>query len=65
MENTINVEGMKCEGCVNAVAKSLEKVSGISDVKVDLANGTATYKTESTDESTVKAAIESAGYKVK
>ena len=41
MEKTILVEGMMCAHCVMHVEKSLRKVDGVTDVKVDLKAGTA------------------------
>ena len=37
MEKTvINVEGMSCQHCVNAVTKALNPIPGVSAVEVDL-----------------------------
>ncbi|MFN2365172.1 MAG: heavy-metal-associated domain-containing protein [Desulfurivibrionaceae bacterium] len=40
---TIKVIGMRCGHCVGAVTKALEDIDGISNVKVDLEKGEATY----------------------
>ncbi len=40
---TINVEGMSCEHCVRRVTEAIEKLPVISNVKVDLQLGTATF----------------------
>ena len=44
----IGVGGMKCEHCAKHVQEALEKVEGVSSVKVDLQKGIATlcYKEE-------------------
>lgn len=39
---TLNVKNMTCEICPITVRKSLEKVAGVSAVKVDFDNKTAT-----------------------
>ncbi|MCA1766309.1 MAG: cation transporter [Desulfobulbaceae bacterium] len=39
----IKVIGMRCGHCVGAVTKALEDIDGISNVKVDLEKGEATY----------------------
>ncbi|MFO7605179.1 MAG: heavy-metal-associated domain-containing protein [Desulfurivibrionaceae bacterium] len=43
MMATIKVIGMRCGHCVGAVTKALEDIDGISNVKVDLEKGEATY----------------------
>ncbi|MFN2368912.1 MAG: heavy-metal-associated domain-containing protein [Desulfurivibrionaceae bacterium] len=40
---TIKVIGMRCGHCVGAVTKALEDIDGISNVKIDLEKGEATY----------------------
>lgn len=39
----IKVEGMKCQHCVGSVTKALEELDGISNVKVDLDKGQASF----------------------
>jgi copper chaperone len=62
---TIKVSGMTCQHCVAAVAKALESIEGVTNVRVDLEAGTATY-----DEATpvepekIRKAVEDAGYEV-
>lgn len=68
MEKTVlNVEGMSCSHCENAVKKAVEALVGVSAVAVDLANKTATVNYEaakvSLDE--IRTAIEDQGYDVK
>lgn len=34
----INVEGMKCSGCVDAIRSSLSALDGVNDVKINFEN---------------------------
>lgn len=61
----LNIEGMNCSHCVKNVKDSLEKVSGVSGVDVNLDNGTAVVDGDKLDRATLTAAVEGAGYKVK
>ncbi|GFK94258.1 Copper chaperone CopZ [Fundidesulfovibrio magnetotacticus] len=60
---TIEVKGMSCNHCVASVTKALSALDGVTDVKVDLTFGTATY-TETKDglDAAVKSAIDNAGF---
>ena len=62
---TIKVKGMSCQHCVASVTKALNDIEGISDVKVDLEAGSATYNENSpvTIEA-IKDAISSIGFEV-
>ena len=40
----IKVKGMSCAHCAGAVTKALESLPGVSEVQVDLANGTVRYQ---------------------
>jgi len=62
---TVKIKGMSCKHCVMAVTKALNEIHGITDIKVDLAKGEATYN-EAThvDLDIVKAQIAKAGYEV-
>ena len=65
MNSTIKVHGMSCNHCVMAVTKALNKIEGISEVKVDLGKGEATFnRTESVNMDQVKKHIEEEGYTV-
>jgi len=65
MTTTIKVQGMSCNHCVAAVSKTLSNIEGISDVKVDLAKGEATFdRTESVSMEEIKRQIELEGYTV-
>lgn len=43
----LNVEGMSCSHCENAVKKSVGALDGVSSVEVDLASKTVTVEYES------------------
>lgn len=61
----LNISGMSCAHCVNAVIKALMAVAGVKEVQVDLAGGTAQVTTDTQiTEATLKAAVEEAGYTV-
>jgi copper chaperone len=64
---TLNIKGMTCHHCVQAVKSALEKVSSVENVNVDLASATATilhYDVEGIRDKFVEA-VEKAGYEVK
>ena len=59
------IKGMSCQHCVMAVTKALNSVAGVTDVKVDLATGWATFEeTAPVDMVAAAAAIRKAGYDV-
>jgi copper chaperone len=62
---SITIKGMSCQHCVMAVTKALNGIDGITDVKVNLESGKATFvETKSVDLETITAAIRKAGYDV-
>ncbi|OAQ20860.1 heavy-metal-associated domain-containing protein [Thermosulfurimonas dismutans] len=64
-KTTIRISGMSCEHCAMRVTKALSGLSGVTDVKVDLKSGTATFeKPESVTLEDVARVIEEAGYRV-
>lgn len=65
---TINVDGMTCGHCVNAVTEEISKISGVTEVNVDLHAGeispvTITAGSEISD-ADIAAAVEEAGYSI-
>jgi len=60
---TIKIKGMSCQHCVNSTRKALEGVPGVSNVRIDLAKGEATFEGE-VDWQTVKEAITRIGFEV-
>lgn len=69
MANTevLNVEGMSCMHCVNAVKSSVGALPGVSKVEVDLPakKVQVTYDDAKVKLENIKDAIEDAGYEVK
>lgn len=63
---TLNVEGMSCSHCVNAVTKAVTALEGVSGVSVDLEGKTVTvdYDADQVSLESVKEAIEEEGYDV-
>ena len=62
---TIKINGMRCAHCSGAVTKALEGISGISNVKVDLQKGEATYaESRPVPLSSIREAISKIGFEV-
>ncbi len=58
-----NVSGMTCNHCVNSVRTEIGKLSGVSDVAVELSTGHVTITSAAPlDEADVIAAVDEAGY---
>ena len=67
MEKTIlNVEGMACEHCVNAIMKAVGALPGVNNVVVGLSEKTVTveYDPAQTALDKIKSEIEGQGYDV-
>lgn len=63
VEIVLNITGMTCSGCVNAVRRVLSSVPAVTDVAVDLGSGRARIASNDTiDAATLIAAVEDAGY---
>lgn len=60
---TVKISGMRCQHCVGSVTKALQEMQGVSQVKVDLAKGEASFEGE-VDLAAVKAAIARIGFEV-
>jgi copper chaperone len=62
---TVKIKGMTCNHCVMAVTRTLEKIDGVKNVKVDLQKGEATFdEAKPVDMEVVKGGIKKAGYDV-
>ncbi|MEU0937163.1 MULTISPECIES: heavy-metal-associated domain-containing protein [unclassified Embleya] len=62
---TFTVSGMTCGHCVSSVTEEVSEVSGVTDVKVELASGLVTVTSEQpVDPDAVRAAVVEAGYQV-
>lgn len=67
MENSvINVEGMSCQHCVNAITNGVGGLEGVKEVKVSLENKTVLvdYNSDKVTLDKIKAEIEDQGYDV-
>lgn len=65
MENVkLNVEGMSCSHCESSIKSALGKVSGVSEVNVDLAGKTVEVSFENVDLDLIKETIEEQGFDV-
>lgn len=64
---TLNVEGMSCSHCENAVKKSVGGLNGVISVEVDLKGKKVTveYDPDKVTVDTIKDTIEDQGYDVK
>ena len=65
-KTVINVEGMACEHCVNAITKAVSALSGVEKVAVDLDAKTVTvdHDPETAPVQKIKDEIEDQGYDV-
>lgn len=60
---TVSIKGMSCQHCVASTKKALEDVPGVTNVKVDLEKGKASYDGEVNAE-VIKEAITKIGFEV-
>jgi copper chaperone len=62
---TIQIKGMSCNHCVMAVTKALSGIDGVTNVKVDLEKGEATFdETKPVDGAVVRERVRKAGFEV-
>lgn len=61
----IKIEGMTCGHCAMTVTKELSGLAGVSDVKVDHANGSAVVELEGVSNQHLSDAVTEAGYTAK
>jgi copper chaperone len=60
---TIKITGMSCQHCVMAVTKALSGIEGISNVKVSLEKGEASFdEAKPVDRAVIEERIKKAGY---
>ena len=65
MQTKLNVEGMSCAHCENAVKKAVSAINGVTAVEVDLAGKTVTVSHgENVKADDIKAKIEEEGYEI-
>ncbi len=62
---TIKINGMSCDHCVRAVEYALNEIAGVSNVKIDLEKGEASFNQDQVLEAQVIIeAVGKAGYQV-
>ena len=63
---TLEVKGMTCGGCVNAVTRALKAVSGVqtADVSLEKQQAVVTFVEDEASVADLKRAVEDAGYDV-
>lgn len=65
IKKVITIEGMMCDHCKMKVERALSELNGVSKVKVNLRNKTATiYSTKRISNDNIKNAISKLDYKV-
>jgi copper chaperone CopZ len=65
MREEIKIEGMSCQHCVAAVKKALESMKGLTEVRVELDPGQASFsRSDTVSLDQVKRTVEDAGYRV-
>ncbi len=63
VRSDLAVEGMTCAACANRIQRTLTKLDGVGEVRVNFANGRATVlHDDSVDDGELRAAIERLGY---
>lgn len=59
------VQGMTCDHCVGSVTAEVTKISGITDISVDVAAGRLTVSSdEPISDAAIVEAVEEAGYQI-
>jgi copper chaperone len=65
MNYTLEIQNLKCGGCVNTVTKELSKIDGITDIKVNDETSVVKFSSEVTEAlDLVKSKLASIGYPV-
>lgn len=65
-QTTLKIEGMTCDHCKAAVTNALKELEGVSEVNVDVKEGTAkvAYNSSSVSVSEMNEAVEEQGYDI-
>jgi copper chaperone len=65
MNYTLEIQNLKCGGCVNTVTKELSKIDGITDIRVNDETSVVEFSSEVTEAlDLVKSKLASIGYPV-
>lgn len=63
MQHIIEVENIKCGGCVNSITKSLQQLPGVTDVTIDAETQQVTVASgEETDRNVIVEKLAGLGY---
>ena len=61
----IKIQGMSCQHCVMSVSKALNSIPGLTNVRVNLVTGEATFENPlNVSQDKIRQAVEDAGYKI-
>ena len=61
----VKIQGMTCQHCVMSVTKALSSIPGLTNVRVNLVQGEATFENpQNVSPEKIRKTIEDAGYKV-
>jgi copper chaperone len=60
---TLKIKGMSCQHCVGSVKETLEKISGLSQVSVNLDAGEAIFDNKDVAREDIRTAISKIGFK--
>ena len=62
----LNVDGMSCEHCVNAIENALNELDGVEEIEVSLDDGTVAFEYDKniTNIEDIKLVIDEEGYEV-
>ncbi|MQA99711.1 MAG: heavy metal transporter [Actinobacteria bacterium] len=61
-ETIYTVKGIHCQSCVMNISESVNEVTGVSSVEVDLEREAVAVRGDQFDDQAVRAAIAGAGY---
>lgn len=66
MNETLKVQGMSCNHCVNSIEESVGNLTGVSSVKVNLSSGEVSveFDSQQTTLDQIKETIEEQGYDI-
>lgn len=65
MKKLVRIEGMSCDHCLRRVQNALGGLAGVSEVSVNLKEGTATFMTkDSVQDTNIRETIEDSGYDI-
>jgi len=65
MKKVVKIAGMSCDHCLRRVQNALSSMNGVSDIRIDLKEGTAAFSgTDSLEDEGIREVIEDAGYDV-